>query len=297
MAHYLMIKLRSFSWLIGILPALLILGYIVSYMYDMSGVVYVLGVNDKMVRAGLETQNIKEVTDFEEQASGLYRVTIDGSGVSDFEVSYGDMVYSLSIINESWFRMTTPERLLYVSGSDLFKVSVNDDGTYKISADDLSFNVNQGDLVCTVFVSEDGDYLVEYHDDKSTSVLRDKLMNVSILMKDGDNYKLHVDTSYNLEMSSMECNFTTVLPTENVYYDTERGVCLRNLTSDFALNFIRGSKLILVLVCILVWFLLLWYVRAKGLLEGVSGKAQLIVNGIALVGIGLMFVMTFVYFG
>lgn len=256
------------NWLIQLilcfLPIILIIVYIFCYMYDISGLLSVFEYNNKITQAGLDSNIIKEVSYFEELDDNSYSVIISDSKSVEEDVALGDTIYTINILGNSWYQIVTKSgEKLYQLECDLFGVEQLENNTFNIIVDDKSFKVDRNDIVCDVKLGEDGDYEIEFLDDSIPVKKVDFISSLQVMLKNNDKYRLKISSAYEKEFDSIDINFCTNLPTDNIYYDESSQSFIKNIAPDFGKSFILGSNVLTVIFSMSVYCIILGFIRKR----------------------------------
>ena len=291
-------KYKFIQFLFLFLPILLIVIYSYFYIIDVLNVTGAIAHNDEVVDENI-SDNLKEVVDYKQYNDNTYSVTINGSEEVEMEVTKGDPIYYVNVIDENWFRLSTDgsDHKTYSSECELID-TIKKRGSnlvYTIKGSDKEYTIAPDSLLATVSVAEDGGFLIEYSNSDITPEVTDQLKTLDIELETDNGYRLVFHDGYDLELKDMEVNFATVLPTDNIYYDEDSKTFIKNISSDFAMNFIFGSKIFTILISTLFYLLLLILVWTKKELN-LLNKWVLICNAFGVVFLVLCILFTFVLF-
>lgn len=266
-------------------------------MTDVMNAYSVVAVNNQIVKENMNADYVKEVSYFEKNADSTYNATIEGSGSKEIEVGLGDVIYTVFILDTNWYQ------LMLNDGTNLYQTScdfvdsverVDDEFTVKIGG--KSFTIERGRALADVILDEDGSYKLSYTSEKVEDKTLDSLNTLEVLLKTDSKYKLKVTASYTNTVDSLEVNFCSNLPTNNMYYDESTQQYVKNISSDFAKSLILSSNIIVVMVSMVVYTILLGLLRQKNELIILRNKGVVIVNIFALLILPFCLLLTIILF-
>lgn len=287
-----MIRSRLASWLnrytfvqyiFVMLPVLLILIYVFSYMQDLMSITKIITYNDSIVEKVYNTGSLKELSIFSENEDGSYVATITGDKSYDVEVTNGNTIFEVYADDVNWYScMTCNLDVFYQVDCDFIDSIESTDEGLLVTKGDTSVTISKGSRLCTVLLDEDGLYKIDFDEDELEDYTVDNLNMLTVLTKTINGYNLRINSAYSKELDSVEVNFCSNLPSNNLYYDESSQSFIKNISSDFASNFILGSNIITVMFSMLVYVSLLGYLRSKHELSLLEHKEILFVDIFAL---------------
>lgn len=287
-----MIRSRLASWLnrytfvqyiFVMLPVLLILIYVFSYMQDLMSITKIITYNDSIVEKVYNTGSLKELSTFSENTDGSYVATITGDKSYDVEVTNGNTIFEVYADDVNWYScMTCNLDVFYQVDCDFIDSIESTDEGLLVTKGDTSVTISKGSRLCSVLLDEDGLYKIDFDEDELEDYTVDNLNMLTVLTKTINGYNLRINSAYSKELDSVEVNFCSNLPSNNLYYDESSQSFIKNISSDFASNFILGSNIITVMFSMLVYVGLLGYLRSKHELSLLEHKEILFVDIFAL---------------
>lgn len=287
-----MIRSRLASWLnrnifvqyiFVMLPVLLILIYVFSYMQDLMSITKIITYNDSIVEKVYNTGSLKELSIFSENADGSYVATITGDKSYDVEVTNGNTIFEVYVDDVDWYSCITCNLdIFYQVDCDFIDSIESTNEGLLVTRGGNSVTINKGARLCSVLLDENGSYKIDFDDDKLEDYTVDNLNMLTVLTKTIKGYNLRINAAYSKELDSIEVNFCSNLPSNNLYYDELSQSFIKNISSDFSSNFILGSNIITVMFSMLVFVGLLGYLRSKHELSLLEHKEILFVDIFAL---------------
>lgn len=276
------------QYILAFLPVVVIPLYLICYILDLSNIVGVLDNNDRFVVEAQCNNALREVQWVED---GVVRVSGDYS--YDIDVSYGDIIFSVYVVSPNRYEYVLSDNVLYASSTDLISSIKENNGSYEIEiVDDYKLTIGSGDRLCTVSVSADGYYIVDYG---GYSFKTDYLSNVGVLNENDGVYSLCVSTSYNEVIENPVINFCRVLPSNELYFDTSNMGLIQNVSNDFVFGVIISSNICLVMFYLMVYLIILSVVINKiDDLVVLSKTCITSLNVVCMFGLILAFLSTFV---
>ena len=290
MIHSNLVKFFNKHWFIQLvlcfLPSIMISIYLFAYGCNIADIVNMCDYNNKMVKSGLDSNSIKEVSLFEKKSENNYSAVIEGSGNTEEEVGLGNEIYSVAIIDNSWYKIITSSgKELYQTECEFFSVRSLTDNKYEVKVGKDSFKVNKGDIICSVFLDKSGDYRVKYNTKGVAPKVLDFVSTLQVTLKQQDKYKLKVSSSYKKDFDDIDLKFCTNLPTNNMYFDETSKTFIKNLDKDFYKVFIQSSNILVVLVSMVAFCILLSMIRKKDDLFILKHREVILVDYIWLVSL------------
>lgn len=253
-------KHNSLQIVLAVLPVLLLSVYVFAYMLDLSNVFWVLTNNDKACMQDMNRSYLYEVTNYTENDSGTFSCTVSGDTSKDIEVKSGNRVYYIQLVDSQTSKFCTDSEVWLLSNDLVYdSITANQDNTYTVQINDKTLTVSSSEDVYEVKINDYDNYTITYSDDTTESV--ESVPCIKINKKTGDTFDLHVQTSFNKEFDDFTLNYVSVLPNDNVYFNTYTGTFLKNVSNDFSKNFMLGNKLIVVIMsmtALLVLYFICW---------------------------------------
>ena len=263
---------------ISFLPIFLAILYISIYMLDLSSIIITLQNNNRYVSQDILEDVIKEVSNFEENADGSYSVILQDEQYSEENISIGDTIFTLSIINDSWFQIVTESGArLTLTGCELFDVEKMSEG-YKIIVGDNSFILDSGDIVCDVILDKDEGYTVNFSSDDIEPIKPEYISSLQLVMRNGDEYRIKVVSAYETQIDDVSLNFCTNLPTDSIYYNEVSQVFLKNLPTTSKTSFLFSSNIFIVIISVMALTILISYIGNKEDLQYMRNREIKFVN-------------------
>lgn len=252
------------QFIISSLPIIMASFYILFYMYDLTGLIISFENNNRYISQDILSDVIKEVSNFEINTDGSYSVILSDDQSVEEEIGVGDVIFTISIINDSWYQLITKSgSRLSLTDCELFDVESLSNGNYKIIVGDSTFEVNSGDVICDVSLNENAEYVVSYIDENIEDVIPEYISSLQVVMKNNDKYKIRITSSYEKELDDISINFCTNLPTDSIYYNEVSQIFLKNVSSSFKIQFILGSNIFVAIISILLLTLLIKFIGNK----------------------------------
>lgn len=280
-----------FQYVLSILPILLILVYVFSYMYDLMGIFKVITLNDEMVKTHQSAGYISVVDSIQEEESG-YKIHMTSENKDTVDIYDNESIYAVLLLRDGWFSITTENKSMIVPKLTLIKDCVEkEDGTYDITILDKTYNYEVGDLLYEVSIAESGNYLISFTKDDSIIEV-DMLDNLNTIFV-GKNYTtIEVYGSYATDIDSLELSHVSALPTNDFYYDSMTHQLLRNVEDSMDKSFMAGTKLYLVMVCMMAYWIFVILCYRNGQFIILSRKEPAIFIGIAVSLLGVLALVT-----
>lgn len=280
--------------IVCLLPLIFIGVYAIAYSFDMINVFSVLEYNNKVTMQDMNADSIKEVSYFKDNGDDTYNVIIEGEQSYEENISLGDTIYTVTLVNDNWFMLLTNSyNRLYITDTELFDVEALDNGTYNVIVDDNnSFNVESNDVVCSVILNDEGSYEADFIDDEIEPVIYDSLSTLQVELRDGDSYRISINSAYEKTFDNIDVKFCTNLPTSNIYYNESSQTFIKNASEGFSTNFIIGSNIGVVMISMTLYCILLGIIQKEGDLIILKKKGILMVNICAITILFLLIVLT-----
>lgn len=299
-----MIRSRLASWLnrytfvqyvFVMLPVLLILIYVFSYMQDLMSITKIITYNDSIVEKVYNTDSLKELSEFSENEDGSYVATITGDKSYDVEVTNGNTIFEVYADDVNWYSCITCnlDTFYQVDCDFIDSIKSTNEGLL-VTKGDTSVTISKGSRLCSVLLDENDSYKIDFDEDKLEDYTVDNLNMLTVLTKTINGCNLRINSAYSKELDSVDVNFCSNLPSNNLYYDESSQSFIKNISSDFTSNFILGSNIITVMLSMLVYVGLLGYLRSKHELSLLEHKEILFVDIFALCVLPLCVLATLV---
>lgn len=281
---------KYIQMIIGFLPIIFLISYIGFYMYDLSGSVAIINYNDKLVQSDMDAGNVREVDVFEENEDGTYSINTTGEDSYEVSVAFGEPIYYIYITAPNWYRIITVDGdILYQAYCDLFDNVEESDTGIIVTVDDKTYEVSKTDVAATVSLAEDGSYEIDYG---VVSKTVDALNTLEVELKNGDEYRILVKSSYTKVVDDITLNFCSSLPTDNIYYDESNDSYVKNISSDYAKIFMLNSNILVVAFSMLLYFALLLIIRRENKLSILNYNSVMYSNLFAIALLPLLAIVT-----
>lgn len=264
-------KINNMKWLqiaVVVLIPVLFVAYLFAYSIDLSNVYYVIDSNNKVVEDAKRNNLLREVESYEEK-DGVYTVRVKSNDSHDIEAKFGDNLFMIQLINENWFRLLlNNDEEVYTGGLDYITNIEYDKDNYVYSLDLCEkhiSNIREGDFIAVVGINKDGDFvIVDGYDAEEMKV--DKLTNVVCNYKNKSLVSVTIDGSYSrvFEADKLKTNYSTKLPSDNLYYDECSLALVGNIQSTFWLTYLLGSNIEVIWFVALVNMIVLGVCRRNG---------------------------------
>lgn len=279
-----------FQYALSILPILLILVYVFSYMYDLMDVFSVVTMNDTMVKQHQNAGYIALADSIQEEESG-YKVHLVSDNKDTVDVYTGQTIYTVMLSKDKWFSIITENKSMLVPKLTFVRdIKEKDDGSYDVTVLDKTINCKVSDILYEVSIADSGNYKLSFTDD--TSVEADMIDNLNTIFV-GKNYTtVEVYGTYTTDVDSLELSYVSALPTNDFYYDAMTHQLLKNIEEGMDKTFMMGSKLYLVTICMIMYWVLIILCFRNGQFTILSRKEPTIFIGIAVTLLGVLFFVT-----
>ena len=277
----------------------MLLVYCTTYMLDLMNVYSAIAINNKVVEAKKRGTDLKPVSDVKyNEDTKRYSVYIKGNQSIDLEdVKIGETIFTYYIGNMDGAAILNLEdgpALSTTNFDNLTDRKDTDDGInlkfmgkeYKgLSAMEGFFSVS---------MNKDGKFDVHFLQGNGKDFEIETLGCIKVLGITEDTANLRLSTSYKFYEPKLEVNYCTVLDTDSFYYDEVNEALLKNTSSDFAYNFMIGSKLPVVGVSMLGLLVMLYLVKRTKKFSILSRREPLIINIIlTIISFSLVLFFTF----
>ena len=238
-------KNKALQMILVMLPAVILGVYVFSYITDLSNIVYMLDVNNKIAEQELKDNNLLEIKDYSGSDTLNYSATMVQDKHKQLKANKGDTICGLlfntensAIVfdEEAW---TIPPELLF-EGYE--KVS---DDTYKVKIAGRELETKNNSYIGEVVVKDFNKLSVELADDSITEV--DSFPYISF-KSETEPYMIEVDAEFSKTFNNFEIHYVTNLPNDSIYYSSVGNTFLKNLSKGFAKEFILNSKFVIVFV-------------------------------------------------
>lgn len=294
-------KYRITQIIIGSLSTWLCLLFLVFYIFDLSSIFVVIAENNVLVGknyAGTHHKVESVVTD----TDGLYNLEFEETMTRTITTKVGETFLSINCSDADW--------VVYDFGYLGEDLSVHHSvitGVGKLIKEDLyeyslfneTLNYDRYSTICTVAVNEGGTYTLRLYDSSKKfikSVELDSLYGVSTVNINDDYITLTVSNKGILKTSSLNVNYVDCFDSDNLYYDINQKVLVKNISDDFATNMLIGSNYFIVLGSCLVFTVLLWFARKVEEFTELREKFYFRLSLSALIALVLGLLLTYIMF-
>lgn len=289
-------KNTAMQTVLGFLPILFIILYISMYMFDMMNASSVLTYNDNKISNRLYIERLKPVSSYEKLSDTRYSIIVDDISDTTISLNYGDLVYSVYADSIESFRYKLPNGVVLTSNMCHLCEGLNEvDDKIEIYTSDGKFVVAKDGLVAEVYLTDDGDFSIQYASDDINEVISDGLSGIQVVSVDENKCDLLITMQYSLSMDNQNINFCTVLPTDDVYLDLDSLDLVKNVSSYFAKNMILSSNILVVIFSMTVYCVLLFVLGKKYNIPNLYRREVIGANAFAIITlifcIGVTFMM------
>lgn len=268
----------------AILPAIFIVLYEFVFMQDLANIIGTLDHNNKITSIDLNAEELKEVKAFTENEDGSYTVEVSDSYSVEESVNYGDIIYTVFYDSMDLFKLLTNSgQLIYTEGCNVIDNTKLEDDGIKVEVDGTWFDLDESCMIGSVYLSNDGQYEVEYCTDLLDNKNMDNLTGVEVKLVTDSYCKLSIDTSYDMKIESLDVNFVSILSDDNIYYNIATKQFVKNISSDFENNYILGSNIIVVFFSMGLYTVLIMIISKENKLDLISRNEPTVINIFTLV--------------
>lgn len=257
------------QYVIGYLPAMLIGLYLVFYIMDIGSLVSVINANNTLVRQHINMGRLLQVDDYRLK-NGEYELSLTGNDSVTVKAGIDDVIYCVKKVGDGYCLYYKEDEFLEVQSIEMIGVDISD--------------------VAYVTLNNSGTYTIESGDSR---VDLDSIYNIVMTEKGESDYTFEVSSGYVTTLADLNVNFCSALPTDSIYYDELTGSCIRNTTTDFALNFIIGSNLAIIAFSMLAYLILLQVVYNRDELIVLHNRHIFNMNLVFVCSLPLLGVFTF----
>lgn len=252
--------------IVGSLSTWLCVLFLVFYILDLSSVYSVVANNSALVGndyAGTHHMVSSVVTD----DNGTYNLEFEETINRTITTKVGETFLTISCADADW--------VLYDFGTLGDDLNIHHSvitGTGKLIEEDLyeynlfneTIEYSRYSRICSIAVNEGGTYTLKLYDSSGKflkDVNLDSLYGVSTSKVDGNYVTLNISNKGVLKISSLDIKYVDCFDSDNLYYDINQKILVKNIGDDFASNMLIGSKYFIVLGSCLVFTVLLFFAR------------------------------------
>ena len=288
--------LERSTWLqmiVLIFPIFLLGIYVYSYVTDLSNVVYMLNNNSTVAEKELKANALYEVVDYEGTADN-YSALVKMDNNKQFTVNEETgTVFSVIFCNKDISSIVFEDGTIWKVPSDFLfdTVTDNQDGTYTLKYKDHEYKAEgENDFVYELSIIDLNKFKIAFTDDYTTEF--EGHSNIQF-RKDTKPYNIVVSANFEKQFNNLVINYTNNLPTENIYYSTQSGVFLKNLSKDFGTLFMKRSNLFIVMLAMMCYLVLLAVCRVKTDFSILGNPKAFILDALVITAsLGLLLIMT-----
>lgn len=282
-------KFKFIQVIFSVLPALLIIFFIFFYMLDLSSLVKVLDYNDNVVSINYKAGTIYEASEIYE-ANDSYIIDFIGLDKKVINTESSKFICSVECYD------TKLSRLIFEDGShmDVFNFSLlesislsENSNEFIISIQGVDYTFKRGDEILKIALNDTGTYNVIINSN-DTSFSLDDIYGIRAISKN----EIEVTSDFSMTFDDLNLNYTTSLPNDSVYVDLDNSSLLKNVSKDFAKNFILSSNIVVVFGSALVFIILLAICFKKKELCILGTKYPLVINIFSLLVLGFLVILT-----
>lgn len=254
--------LNRHAWLqyiFFILPIIMVTIYGSAYLTDMLNISRSLTVNDNISARAWAEDMLHVVSYTEPDADGKVFSVVEGVDHDDVTVKTDDVLFYVQLFDTGWYQIISAnQKSLMSERCDLFEIVDFDDEHVTVAHDDIELTFEYGDVICGVFLSEDGLWRVKFNVDEMPYYDLEALHMVEVLGINDGVYTVRVSASYLIETQGVDINFCSSLPTDDLYYNESTRSFVRNVSSDYPWTFMLRSNIAVVLLssiffCVLIY--------------------------------------------
>lgn len=275
---------------ICVLPVILTSIYVFVYLFDLSGIVFVLDKNRTQTEEDLKWNNLYEVSSYELNEDDTYKCKVIKDDTVALEVNSGDIIFNIELTDEISSKFYTTDKVWNVDNFMLFdEIITNEDGTYTVKVNNKELNVSKGSTVYEVKLIDYNNFEYVYNDD--TTEIVESCPCISIDYKNKDKFSITIKTAFEKTFDNLIISYTDNLPSDNIYYNATSDVFIKNISSDFDNNFMLGSNFFTVCLSMIGMLVLLFILRKKTDYKVLGTKYPFKINAIA-IGVSLLLLFT-----
>ena len=289
-------KYKFMQYIIGVFPIIAIVTYISFYMYDFLSVYEKVVKTSALVEKDLSDNSIVELSDKSVMMdiNDNYVANITQKQKDIIDISAGGSVYKLYYFGD-FFRVDTVNTSFYLpSVSYLTDIEVEDGGIVKMKVGEYETEVYMVEnYLCELALNDDGGFVVRLPEEE-VGISVEKVDGVSILFSDSYLFTVEVSGNFMHDIKTKEIYYTTILPTNNFYFDYKRGMLCKNVPKSMAKDIIIGTKYSLVMFSMLAYFVLLFMCYRTDAYSVLKRKEFLYLDGFMLLMLPMPAFLTFI---
>lgn len=259
-----------FQKVTGYLPIVLLMIFCMFYTLDVLNVFKIISLNNSK----LDSKNLREV-DSQVEEDDSFSYILKATEGKEVVVKTGEKI--LSVIADSndlvYYELNNGYKMKVFYSPFVIPCDTDKDKSISYSLNGNTYSYNKGDKVCDVILNSSGYYTVDVFQAgvKSDSFNPKQIKGVSTVYKNSDNlYTLSVDNTSIFTTNIRDINYVSNLSTSDVYVDINAHQLVTNIGKDFAINFMIGTKYIIVLLSSVIFVILMYGIYVNGSLKYLS---------------------------
>ena len=293
-------KSKVVQMLIGYIPIILCLIYLVFYILDISSVYAVIADNNKLVGTDYSATHHKVINVTQDE--GIYNLEFESTITREVITKKEELFFTVNCADADW--------VIYDFGSKGEDLSIHNSvitGVGKIVEEDLyEYNLFGETIkyyrygkICDIYVNKEGTYTLKLFGSNGRLVkelILDELYGVSTVETRDDLVKMSVSNECVLKTSSLDIKYVDCFSDDNIYYDIYQKVLVRNISDDFATNILIGNKFFIVLASSLIFTVMFWFARRIEEFNELREKCYFIMSLIVTIFSVLVLLLTYILF-
>lgn len=293
-------KSKIMQIIVGSLSTWLCVLFLAFYIMDLSSVYSVIARNNNLVGDDYTATHHK-VTSITSDSDNIYNLEFDETISRTITTKVGDTFLSVSCEDADWvlydFGALGDDLTVHHSVITGVGTIVKEDA-YEYNLFNETMEYSRYSKICSVAINDKGTYTLKLYDSSGKfkkEVELDSLYGVTTIKTDGDYVTLSISNKGVLKTSSLDIKYVDCFDTDNVYYDINQKILVKNISDDFATNMLIGSKYFIVLGSCLVFTVLLWFARKieefNELREKLYFRMSLLVSIVLVLGVFITYIL------